>query len=385
MSKTRQMSGEELETFLKNNTRKIDTIEDAKIVTWVNKVTGESETISSIEYVTNGKKMTGTFVIDGDGKWAIINKERREQAKQFFKDLRTRERMQEKFKQKARLKGFVQFNRKTNMELEYKLLTTAERDCYMKMVPFVTYYGKPFAINKVKMLNSDFAEIWNCSKTQASKRLSKFIEVGLIQKVKNPKSAQQSFYAPTEKFFFKGEWKSVDEFTVKAFQFTLETILNCLNKKVAQYVQENPKTKAKYPAALLNTMLPYVHFETGFVVHNYDESIFVPWEKETIAEALLRSPNFLKHVSINELRRKVNGKEVKKEDRNGKRLDGSGIDDDTFNLYVDWLVDVEAIHVVGAGDKRKFIVSPDLMFISSVEKHNEYMKTIKVFLQQASR
>lgn len=359
----------------------VKTLNEVEMTTYVHKETGEIQYISSICHMNEeGQRVEGLY-IEKNGKFVIVDKEKEKELKEKWKEEKVRQENIDIYKYHTKKRGFVQFDKERSKDLEFTL-SPAERNYYCMLTPYVSFNGEPMQKKGIgKLTIKEVSEIWGLDRKAAGNYIRKFIKEGIIKAVENIESKRYPFYTTTGDYFFKGEWKDMNDFTVKSFQDTMGTVIERLKEITDKHLEKNPKSKSIYPLSVLNAIIPYVHFETSFVLKNHNESILMPGE--SVNDALERKPEALKHMVFSEIRRKAAGKEVKKGEEKKGRLSDLGLDTKTLNLYFDWLEEIGAILFIGSRKNRKLLVHPDLVFISPDVKDDDWIRSIKNIFKQS--
>lgn len=262
---------------------------------------------------------------------------------------------------------FVMGKNDSIRKLEGSDLTVADRRYFMMLVLFAEFNGEPLKQDGVPLTTEMIGNLWNLNHDNAKKRLSKFVRIGLLERVKSQQDRRASNYVLNELYFQKGKsgTKPREKF-VKLFQNKLRDVIDQV-EKINEHKNRNRKTKTSIHnvIGLLHGVIPYFHFETYYLVFNPDESILE--ENETVLEALERNPRALKHLSKAHI---------------GRILGHEKTNLTTIDNYMNILQQAGAVMVLKTKNKTRYLIHPDLMFRLDHDGTDKYTRHIRALFQQ---
>lgn len=262
---------------------------------------------------------------------------------------------------------FVMGKNDSIRKLEGSDLTVADRRYFMILVLFAEFNGEPLKQDGVPLTTEMITELWNLDISNTKRRLSKFVRIGLLERVKSQQDRRASNYVLNELYFKKGKsgTKPREKF-VKLFQNKLRDVIDQV-EKINERKNRNRRTKTSIHnvIGLLHGVIPYFHFETYYLVFNPDDSILE--EGETVLEALERNPQALKHLSKAHI---------------GRILGNAKTNRTTIDNYMDILQQAGAVMVLKTKNKTRYLIHPDLMFRLDHDGSDKYTRHIRAMFQQ---
>jgi hypothetical protein len=262
---------------------------------------------------------------------------------------------------------FVMGKNEPIRRLEGSDLTVADRRYFMMLVLYAGFNGEPLKKDGIPLTNEMISKLWNLDTVKTMKRLSKFVRIGLLEKIKSPHDGRIVNYVLNELYFQKGKsaMKPKEKF-VKLFQNKLSDVINEV-EKINELKNRHRKTKTSIHnvIGLLHCVMPYFHFETYYLVSNPDESIIR--EGETVLDALERNPKVLKHLS---------------KSRIGRVLGYQNANRSTIDAYMDILQKAGAVMVLKTKNKTRYLIHPDLMFRLDHDGTDKYTRHIRAMFEQ---
>lgn len=262
---------------------------------------------------------------------------------------------------------FVMGKNEPIRNLEGSDLTVADRRYFMMLVLYAGFNGEPLKKDGVALTNEMISSLWNLDRKRTINRLSKFTEIGLLERIKNQTDRRIVHYVLNELYFQKGKTttKPKEKF-VKLFQNKLSDVINEV-EKINEIKNRHRKTKTSIHnvIGLLHGVMPYFHFETYYLVSNPDESIIEPGE--TVLDALERNPKALKHLSKSHI---------------GRILGYQKANRTTIDTYMDILQKAGAVMVLKTKNKTRYLIHPDLMFRLDHDGTDKYTRHIRAMFEQ---
>ncbi|MGV7000329.1 hypothetical protein ACWA2C_16710 [Priestia megaterium] len=253
--------------------------------------------------------------------------------------------------------------------LEETDLTVSDRRYFMILVLYARFNGEPLTKDGVALNNKSIGEIWEISDPKTiSKRLNKFVKLGLLEKIKN---GRVSNYVLNELYFQMGKGKKhhIDpgEKFVKLFKNQLSNVISNV-RKIEQNKNRRRKTgqvNLKDVIGLLHAVMPYFHYETYYLVSNPDERITL--EGESVLDAVKRDPKQLKHLSKSQI---------------GRILGYENANRATISRYMDILQRSGAVMVLQNNSRTRYLIHPDLMFRLDSDGTDEYTEYVRQLFGQ---
>jgi len=291
------------------------------------------------------------LVIQDPKKFEILSKEEKEKKISFAK--------KEAERRNDKRGPFVMGKNETIKQLEQTEITVSDRRYFMELVIYAQFDGEPLKKDGEYLSNKHIASLWGINEFNTSRKLSKFVKLGLLDKQKNK---NQNVYVLKELYFSKGS-NSIhkDEKFVKIFQNKLKEVVENVQK-----IENQKNRKRKVPIkigdviGLLHAVLPYFHYETYYLVKNSDEKITE--EGETVLDALERNPRALKHLPKTEI---------------GRILGHKNPDRPTIDKYFHILQQAGAVMVLTTKGRSRYLIHPDLMFRMDSNGMDAYTRHVR--------
>ncbi|MED4068553.1 hypothetical protein [Priestia megaterium] len=240
--------------------------------------------------------------------------------------------------------------------LESSGITIADRRYLMQLVIYANINGKPLSKDGTPLTTTDIANIWGVTYKVAARRLKKFIDLGIINKISDKKIKH---YSLDENYFLMGKGIKPGEKFVKVFK----TKLNEIIQNVADLEKRQRKNKDLLDIiGLLNAVMPYFHYQTYYLVKNPDDNILQ--ENENVLESLKRDPSQLKHLTRTQI---------------GRVLGYKKVDLKTIEKYMDYLQKAGAVMVLLTKGKPRYLIHPDLLFRmdgNGTDDYTEYVRNL---------
>lgn len=291
------------------------------------------------------------LVIDDIDKYTIVDKE---QAKGFIKKM---------MKENERIKdtrGHFIISKNDNVKsLEGSTLTTKDRSCLMQLLVYAQFDGNPLMKDGEPLNVKSIAELWGYNQESASKRIKKYIDLGILVPVKNVNDKRIRNFHLNEDYYLMGRITDGEKF-VKLFKRKLAEVIDRVKVLEAKESRKKKKTEVIDILGLLNAVMPYFHYQTYYLVNNPDENILRG--DETVNDALERKASPLKHLTRTQI---------------GRILGYKRIDLRTIDKYMDYLQQSGAVMVTKNKNRRRYLIHPDLMFRADGLGQDDYTRTIR--------
>lgn len=300
-------------------------------------------------YNPNTGELEERLVITNPENFEILSKEEKERRMHHAK---------REFERRNDKRGpFVMGKNEPIRQLEGTELTVSDRRYFMELVIYAQFDGEPLKKNGELLTNKTISEIWGINEFNTSRKLSKFVSLGLLDK---KKAGNSNTYVLNEMYFAKGSMRTDEKF-VKIFQNKLKEIVDEVQK-----IENMKNRKRKIPIkigdviGLLHAVLPYFHYETYYLVKNPDEKITL--EGETVLDALERNPKALKHLPKTQI---------------GRILGHKNPDRPTIDKYFSILQQAGAVMVLTTKGRSRYLIHPDLMFRLDSNGQDEYTRHVR--------
>lgn len=289
------------------------------------------------------------LVVTNPQNFEVLSKEEKEKRAKFAK---------KEFERRNDKRGpFVMGKNEPIRQLEGTELTVSDRRYFMELVIYAQFDGEPLKKEGEILTNKTIAELWSINEFNTSRKLNKFVSLGLLEK---KKAGNTNSYILNSMYFSKGSLHTDEKF-VKIFQNKLREVVENVQK-----IEDMKNRKRKVPTkigdviGLLHAMLPYFHYETYYLVKNADEKITE--EGETVLDALERNPKALKHLPKTQI---------------GRILGHKNPDRPTIDKYFSILQHAGAVMVLTTKGRSRYLIHPDLMFRLDSNGQDEYTRHVR--------
>lgn len=310
-----------------------------------------------LEIVWDDNGVTNRVVVDPE-KVNITNKE---QAEAY-----AMKKLREEGRDKDSRGNFLIGRNDNLIELEASGLTITDRRYFMQLAIYAQFDGKPLMKDGKPLTTTDISELWNLNYAGTVRRLNKFVENQLLNKMSSGKNRH---YVLNEHTFLMGKGVKSGEKFVKLFQNKLAHVIERIQfiEEVEAKKNENRSTEIIDVIGILQAVMPYFHYQTYYLVTNPNEDILQKGEK-TI-DALDRNPKVLKHLSKAQIGRILGYKKMRTK---------------TVDTYMDYLQKAGAVMITEVSNKRRYLIHPDLMFRLDTNGLDDYTKYVRNQFNQHS-
>ncbi|MCP3764531.1 hypothetical protein NLX67_19495 [Domibacillus sp. A3M-37] len=248
--------------------------------------------------------------------------------------------------------------------LEISDFSISDRRHFMQLVLYAQFNGEPLAKDGEALNNEMIAQIWGVARENASRRLRKFVQFKLLEKIRVGK---QNHYVLNETYFQMGKYSGSEKF-VKIFQNKLADVIAKVEKIQNDY-NNHPKTTKKVDiidvVGLLHAVIPYFHYQTYYLVSNSDEDI--KKDGESILDVFKRERKEAKTSVLKHL----------KKAQIGRILGHKNVNNATIDKYMDYLQQAGAVMILKTNNKTRYLIHPDLMFRLNTNGLDDYTEFVR--------
>ena len=270
-------------------------------------------------------------------------------------------------------RGDFVISKNDSMEKLKRKLTIADRRYLMQLLLYAQFNNQPLSKDGEPITLTKLSEEWNLHRTIVSKKMKKFIELGIVRQETNPANKRQKIYFLENEFFTMGRIRTQNGKTknfVKIFKKKLNEILENL-KQIQEKEAAKQKSNTKNQPVeiidvigLLNAVMPFFHYQTYYLVKDPNKNILEGGYK-TVNEALMHET--LDHIEDEEIWKIFNHKKKRK---------------DTIENYMELLQKAGAVIVTKSMDVNRYLIHPDLLFRLDGFGGDDYTNSVRALFAQ---